>query len=165
MFYNENLYYLWVGMVRNGHGLPGHGTLKLTVSQEWIDGMNWFFACWWKFRKAKSHFSGSSVGMVKNGHGHSANEILESALCNKNEFMNLADFLDPDWCNNFWLYQHYTLHLWLLNASLLQLYLLDPQGKPEWSYEIGSVHPSIVLSVWVFSWNWVIMFFWILAWC
>ena len=27
------------------------------------------------------------------------------------------------WCNNFWLYQHRTLFLWVLKASLLQLYL------------------------------------------
>ena len=26
---------------------------KLTVSQEWIDEVNWFSACWYKFRKAK----------------------------------------------------------------------------------------------------------------
>ena len=30
----------------------GHGTLKLTVSQEEIDGINWLFACSYKFRKA-----------------------------------------------------------------------------------------------------------------
>ena len=34
----------WVGVVRDGCGQSGQGTLKLTVSQEWIDEMNWFFA-------------------------------------------------------------------------------------------------------------------------
>ena len=29
-------------MVRDGCGQPGHRTLKLTVSQEWVDRMNWF---------------------------------------------------------------------------------------------------------------------------
>ena len=29
-------------IVRNGQGQSGHGTVKLTVSQKWIDGMNWF---------------------------------------------------------------------------------------------------------------------------
>ena len=44
-------------MARNGCGQSGHGTLKLAVSQEQIDGMNWFFAWWCKFRKAKSYFN------------------------------------------------------------------------------------------------------------
>ena len=34
-----------VGMVKNGYDQSGHGALKLTVSQNWKDGMNWFFAC------------------------------------------------------------------------------------------------------------------------
>ena len=37
--------HFWVGMVRNGCGQSGQETLKLTTSQEWIDGMNWFFVC------------------------------------------------------------------------------------------------------------------------
>ena len=32
----------------------GHGILKLAVCQEWNDGMNWFYACLYKFRKAES---------------------------------------------------------------------------------------------------------------
>ena len=28
--------------------------LKLTVSQKWTNGINWFSACWYKFRKGKS---------------------------------------------------------------------------------------------------------------
>ena len=67
-------------MVRNGLGQSGHGTLKLTVSQEWIDGMKWFFAGWCKFRKAKSCFNDSRMGVVKNGHGHLVHEILKSAV-------------------------------------------------------------------------------------
>ena len=39
--------------------------------------------------------------------------------------MNRADFLD-DFLNNFWLDQHRIMYLWILNASQLQLYLLDP---------------------------------------
>ena len=42
---------------------------------------------------------------------------------------------------------HCTLYLGLLNACLLKLYLLDPWQQPEGSYEIGSVHPSIMLSL------------------
>ena len=33
-----------MGMVQSGCGQSGDGTLKLTVSAEWIDGINWFFA-------------------------------------------------------------------------------------------------------------------------
>ena len=31
----------WVWLVWSWE--PGHGTLKLTVSQNWADGINWFF--------------------------------------------------------------------------------------------------------------------------
>ena len=30
-------------MLKNGCGQPGHGTLKLTVSQNWTDKTTWFF--------------------------------------------------------------------------------------------------------------------------
>ena len=53
----------WVGMVKNGCGQSGHRTLKLTVSQEWIDGLNWFFACWCKFKKLKV------ISMILGGRG------------------------------------------------------------------------------------------------
>ena len=55
--------------VKNGCGQSGHGTLKLTVSQKWKDGIKWFFSYWYKFREAKSWFNDFWVGMVKNGHG------------------------------------------------------------------------------------------------
>ena len=66
-------------MIRDGCGQPGHRTLKLTVSQEWVDGMNWFFASWCKFRKAKSNFNDFWVDMVKIGHGHLVHETLKSS--------------------------------------------------------------------------------------
>ena len=51
------------------------------------------------------------------------------------------------WRNNFWLDQHCTLYLCLLNASLLQLYLLYAWLLPEGSYKIGLfVLPSCCLS-------------------
>ena len=34
------------------HGLLGHGTVKSALSQEFIDKLNWFFVCWYIFRKA-----------------------------------------------------------------------------------------------------------------
>ena len=57
-----------VDMVKNGLGQSVHGTLKLTVSQEWIDGM-----------KAESYFSDFSVGMVRNGRAHLVHKILKFA--------------------------------------------------------------------------------------
>ena len=60
----------WVGMIKNRCSQYGHMTLKLIVSQEWIDRMNWFFASWCTFRRAKSYFNDFWVGIVKNGHGH-----------------------------------------------------------------------------------------------
>ena len=46
-------------MVNNGHGL-GHGALKFPVTQEWIDELSWFFACWCE----KGYFN-YLVGMCK----------------------------------------------------------------------------------------------------
>ena len=40
-----------VGMVKNECDYSCGGTLKLTVSEEWTDRINWFFACWWTFTK------------------------------------------------------------------------------------------------------------------
>ena len=59
----------------------GHGTLKLTVSQERVDGMNWLFAFWCKFKIAKSYFTDFWVGVVENGHGHYVvHDTLKSAV-------------------------------------------------------------------------------------
>ena len=42
---------------KNGHGLLGLATLKSAVSQEWVNELDWFFAYWYKFMKAKSYFN------------------------------------------------------------------------------------------------------------
>ena len=64
-------------MARNGCGQSGHSSLKLAVSQDWNDEMNWFFAWWCKFRKAKSYFNDFWVDQVKNGCGHLVHETLK----------------------------------------------------------------------------------------
>ena len=56
-------------VIKNEHCLLGLGTLKYAVSQVWIDEFGWFFACWYKFWKAKSYFNNYWMGMVKNGEG------------------------------------------------------------------------------------------------
>ena len=40
------LKYIDVGLVKNGCGHSGLRTLKLTVSQKGINGINWFLVCW-----------------------------------------------------------------------------------------------------------------------
>ena len=118
-------------MVRNECNQSGHGTLKLNVSQDWIDEMNWYFACWWKSGKAKSYFNDFWVDVVKNRHGHLVQELLKFA-----EWVIELIFVCWMWCNNVWLDQHRTLYIWLLNVSLLQLYLLKPlavAGRTLWN--------------------------------
>ena len=94
-------------MVKNGCAQSGHGTLKLTVSQEWVDWMNWLFTCRCKFRKAKSYCTDFWVGMVKNGvaiyliHG-----TLKFAVSYKWVYELNYFFACWLWCNNFWLDQH-----------------------------------------------------------
>ena len=44
-------------MVQKGCWNSGHGTLKLAVSQERIDRIDWFFDCWFEFKKPKSCFN------------------------------------------------------------------------------------------------------------
>ena len=43
-------------------------------------GINWFFACWYKFRKAKNWFNHFWVGLLKNGSGLLVHETLKSAV-------------------------------------------------------------------------------------
>ena len=70
----------WLGMVENGCGQSGHGTLKLTVSQEWIDGMNWFLHAGVNSGNLKVSFNDSRVGVFKNVCCHLVHEALESAV-------------------------------------------------------------------------------------
>ena len=43
---------------KSGCGQSGDGTLKLAVSEEWTDGINWFFVCWYRF-----------ISVFSGGHG------------------------------------------------------------------------------------------------
>ena len=111
-------------MVTNGCDQSVHRTLKLTVSQKWTDGINKFFACWYKFRKAKSWFNDFWMGMVKNGHGPLVHETLKSAVS-----MIWADFLNAD---------NYTMNFgrtYILNGvggGLIQLYVLFFKDLVDW---------------------------------
>ena len=57
----------WVGLVKDECVQSSHGTLKLTIPQEGTKGINWYSACWCKFRKTKNYFSYFWAGIVKNG--------------------------------------------------------------------------------------------------
>ena len=65
-WYRFRFFLGWHG--QNWVGQSCHGTLELALSQKWTNGINWFFACWCTFRKAKSGFSYFWMGMVKNVH-------------------------------------------------------------------------------------------------
>ena len=132
-------------MVRNGCGQSGNGTLNLAVLQEWLDGMNWFFACWCKFRKAKSYFNDFWVGLVKNGWSHLIHETLKYV-----KWVHGANFLHADCDAIILLDQHHTFYFWLLNVNLLQLYLLAPGGNWKDPMRVcPSFPPDIFLSVYL----------------
>ena len=70
-------------MVKNGHGLFGLGALNSALSQEWIDEMSWFFAFWYKFKKAKSYFNNYWVSIVKIGWSFVDHGTLKSGFSHK----------------------------------------------------------------------------------
>ena len=105
------------GMVKDGCGHSGHRTLKLAVSQEWMDGINWFSACWYKLRKAKFNFSHFWLGVVRNGHGLLCHRTLNSAI--SQEWIDqLGWFIHAD--SDAIIYGQVTittLHIWPLNTG------------------------------------------------
>ena len=80
-----------------------------------------------KLRKAKSYFIDFWVGMVRNERGRLLHETLKSAV--SKEWVYELGWFFPCWLwgSNVWLDRHHTPYLWLLNASLLKLCLLDPK--------------------------------------
>ena len=111
-------------VTKNGRGLLGLRTLKSAVSQEWIDELGWFFACWYKFMKAKSYFNNYWVGVVKNEQGLKDRGTLKPGTSHKwfDELSRLIEwFLHAD---SDGITSYSTLYLWDLNAGgPLQLYL------------------------------------------
>ena len=111
-------------VIKNGSGLLGLGTQKSAVSQEWINELGSFVACWCKFMKTKSYFNNYWVGVVKNEQGLKDRGTLKPGTSHKwfDELSRLIEwFLHADsngiiFCS--------TLYLWHLNAGgPLQLYL------------------------------------------
>ena len=83
-------------MIKNGCGHLGLRTLKSAVSQEWMYELGWFFACWYKFMKAKSYFNNYRLGVVKNGWVLKDCGTLSPGV-STNDSMNWADWLN-DFC-------------------------------------------------------------------
>ena len=42
-----------MGLLKNGCDQSSDGAVKSSKYEGWIDGINWLFACQYKFRKAK----------------------------------------------------------------------------------------------------------------
>ena len=74
---------LGVDMVKNRYCQLCDRTLKLILSDEWKDLINWFFACWYRFTKIKSWSKIYWVGMVKNDCGQSGHETPKLAVSQK----------------------------------------------------------------------------------
>ena len=66
-------------MVNNGCGHSFHSNIKFAVSQG-IEEINWFFSCWYKFKKAESYLSNFWVGVVENGRGFFGHRALKSTM-------------------------------------------------------------------------------------
>ena len=81
--------------------------------------MNWFFACWCKFRKAKSFFNDLRVGAVKNGLGHSVNETLKSVVSLEWVYELNWFFACWLWWSNFWLDRYRILYILLLTTAVV----------------------------------------------
>ena len=69
--------FFWLCMARNGCGKSGLWTLKLIVSQEWTNGINWFFSCWYHFTQTKRWSKIFRVSMFKNECGQSGDRTLK----------------------------------------------------------------------------------------
>ena len=55
-------------------------SLNFTVSQEWVDRINCFFACWYKFMQIKRWSKILEVKMVKNGCAQSFDGTLKLSV-------------------------------------------------------------------------------------
>ena len=111
-------------VIKNGCGLLGLQTPKAAVSQEWVNELGWFFACWYKFMKAKSYFNNYWMGVIKNGRGLKDRRILKPGISHKwfDELSRLIEWFLHAASDGIIFYS--TLYLWHLNAGgPLQLYV------------------------------------------
>ena len=85
-----------MGLVKNACVYSGLRIQKLAVFQEVFHGINWFYVCWYKFRKAKSFFNSFWVVVVKNG-WKKLNWWNELIFCVLVQIRKAKSY-----CNNYW---------------------------------------------------------------
>ena len=97
-----------------GHGQNGCGQfclwiLKLTLSEEWIDGVCWYFACWYNFTQIKRWLEIFGVSMLKNECGKSGGGTLKLTVSEEwthgiNWFFSCWYMVtkDKNWSKLFW---------------------------------------------------------------
>ena len=105
-----------------GHGQKWVWPVR-SVLKNWTNGIDWFFACWYKFWKVKSWFNDFCVGLVKNSRGLLVHETLKSTV--SYEWIYELNWLIKcsQCCNSFWLDWYFTLYI-LKAGGPLQLYVL-----------------------------------------
>ena len=89
----------WLGMVKSGYGQKCLWTLKLTVSQEWADRINWFFACWYKFMKVKMQLK--IFGCDQSGDGTIKLTVSEEWTDGITDFLHVYTKI-KNWSKIFW---------------------------------------------------------------
>ena len=109
----------WWDMVKNECGQFGLWTLKLTVSQERADGVNWLFACWYVVTKIKS-WSKTFLG----GHGQKWvwpvwSWYSKMSRWNKVIFSCCYEFRKAkSWFKYFWVGMVKNSHVFLVHEAL-----------------------------------------------
>ena len=93
-----------MGVVKNGCSHSGYRAFKLATSHKGINGINWLFKWWYKFRIANNYW----VGMVKSGCAH-----FVAPLAVSQNWMDELSWFFVCWCkfrknknyfNNFWVF-------------------------------------------------------------
>ena len=99
--------------------------LKLIVSQERTDGINWSFASWYKFTQIKRWLKILGVSMVKNVCGQSGDGILKLTVTEEwtdriNWFFACWYMVTKikSWSNFFWVNMVRNGHIFLVNEVL-----------------------------------------------
>ena len=104
-------------------------TLKLTISQEWTDGINRFFTCWYKFMQIKRWLKIFGEGLVKSGCGQSREGTPKLTIWGMNRWNNWffacwSRFTKiRSWSNIFW--------VGMVKKKVWQVW--------SWDYKIGSI--------------------------
>ena len=131
-------------MVRNGYGQSGHGTLKFIVSQEWIDGMNWFCMLVQILIAKLFHWFLGGCGQVSKEWVYELSWFF--ACCEAIMLVRLT------LCSLSLTYKCHSTAGGFVGP-------LAVPGRVLWN----RVCLSILLSVGMYSWHWVIRFLWILT--